>query len=87
MRIRLEKATKSELVAAIKALPMFDAVDRAEKSIYWHRQQSLMDRMHAISDKLDATKGKKSIEGHKNWLALHEEHERIYNQLRELQEQ
>jgi len=62
-------------------------VKHAEKSVYWQRQQSLIDRMHAISDELDATRGKKSLEGHKKWLALHEEHERIYNQLRKLQEQ
>ena len=87
MKIQLEKATKGELIAAIKSLPWFDVVDRIEKSICWQRQQSLIDRMHAIDKELDATLGKKSIEGHKKWLELHEEHERIYNQLSKLQKQ
>jgi hypothetical protein len=87
MRIKLEKATKAELIEAIKSLPWFDAVDRVEASICWQRQQSLIDRIHAIECELQAKRGPKNLEDHRKWLVLHEEHEQILEQLRKIQEE
>ena len=86
MKITLQQATKAELINAIKSVPTFNLVAEIEKSVFWQRQQSLIDRMQKICEELDATQGKKTLEGHKKWFALHEEHERIYKQLRKLQE-
>lgn len=87
-RIPLEKATKEELIAGIKAVWSIDAVEQAEKAIYWARQQSLLDKMHALTDKLDALRAQPNACEYAQIgkrVKLHKQFTRINNQLSKLQ--
>lgn len=87
-RIPLEHATNEELIAAIKSIWALNAVEQAEKSIFWARQQSLLDQMHRITEKIDAMRAQPNAYEHSQVvkrMKLHHEFTRINKKLSALQ--